>query len=204
MELQTTENRILMERARNALQGKWGLAIGAALLFVLITVVAQEIPKIGGLISFIIGGPLSIGLYIFSLSISRNQTAKIEQLFEGFQIFLNAVITYFLLAVFVILWMLLLIVPGIIAAYSYAMTFLIIADNPTLKPLEAISKSKEMMRGYKWKLFCLHFRFIGWFLLCLLTLGIGFFWFIPYISVSTAKFYDDIKDNTEIKTIEAV
>jgi len=202
--LQKTENRILMEQARYALQGKWGMAAGAAFVYILITLVTQEIPKIGEISSFIIGGPLSIGFNIFALAISRNQTAKIEQIFEGFQNFINAVITYLLLVIFILLWMLLLIVPGIIAAYAYSMTFLILADDPTIQPLEAIRKSKEMMRGNKWKLACLHFRFIGWLLLCLCTLGIGFFWFIPYFSVSTAKFYDDIRENTELQTIEAV
>ena len=62
--------------------------------------------------------------------------------------------------------------------------------------MDAIDKSKKMMDGYKWKYFCLVLRFLGWALLCILTLGIGFLWLIPYMQVSMAKFYDDVKANT--------
>jgi len=61
--------------------------------------------------------------------------------------------------------------------------------------LEAIDKSKEMMDSYKWKLFCLGLRFVGWIFLCILTLGIGFLWFMPWAYVTMTKFYDDIKKN---------
>ena len=90
--------------------------------------------------------------------------------------------------------MLLLIVPGIIAAYSYSMTFYILAEDKSISALDAIRKSKEIMKGNKWKLLCLSFRFFGWMLLAILTLGIGFIWLIPYMSVSFATFYDDIKN----------
>ena len=200
----TTENRILMERARQALQGKWALAAGAAFLYLVIIGVIQQIPKVGMIISLVISGSLAIGFNSFCLAISRNQNAKIEQLFEGFQNFVNALIAYLLVLVFTVLWLLLLIVPGIIASLSYAMTFFILADDPTIAPLDAIRKSKVMMQGNKWKLACLSFRFIGWMFLCLLTLGIGFLWLFPYMSVSIAQFYDDIKVNSETKTIEAM
>jgi uncharacterized membrane protein len=99
------------------------------------------------------------------------------------------------MVLFIVLWLLLLIIPGIIAAISYSMTFYILADDKSIKPMEAIDKSKKMMDGYKWKYFFLCLRFFGWALLCILTLGIGFLWLIPYINVSIAKFYDDVKEN---------
>ncbi|MBV1888515.1 MAG: DUF975 family protein, partial [Urechidicola sp.] len=86
-------------------------------------------------------------------------------------------------------------IPGIIAALSYSMTFFIIADDESIKPMDAIDESKRMMDGHKWKLFEMYIRFFGWSVLCLLTLGIGFLWFIPYMHVSLAKFYDDLKKN---------
>jgi uncharacterized membrane protein len=106
--------------------------------------------------------------------------------------------------VFIILWMLLLIIPGIIAALSYSMTFYIIADDETMDAMEAIDKSKAMMDGYKWKYFCLALRFVGWALLCLLTLGIGFFWLMPYMQVTNAKFYEDVKANYMSQQAEPV
>lgn len=201
MALSTTENRILMSRAREALKGNWGIAAGAALLVVVISSIAQAIPKIGLVLSLIISGPVSIGLYIFSFTIARYQKAKIEQIFEGFESFKNGVIAYLLMFVFTILWTLLLIIPGIIAAYSYSLTFLILAEDKSIEPLAAITKSKEMMQGNKWKLAFLQFRFIGWALLCILTLGIGFFWFIPYMTVSMVEFYNDIKAS-EVPALE--
>jgi uncharacterized membrane protein len=88
--------------------------------------------------------------------------------------------------------MILLIVPGIIAALGYAMTFYILADDPLLKAQDAMKKSKTMMNGYKLKLFYMGLRFFLLGILCILTLGIGFLWLIPFIHTSMAKFYDDI------------
>jgi uncharacterized membrane protein len=96
---------------------------------------------------------------------------------------------------YIFLWLLLLIVPGIITALSYAMVFYILADNPTLKPQDILEQSKQMMNGYKWKLFYLLLRFFLLALLCVLTLGIGFLWLIPYVNITIAKFYDDVKNN---------
>jgi uncharacterized membrane protein len=158
------------------------------------------IPVVGWIISILIGGPMSIGIAIFTLSFSRKQDAQLAQIFEGFQNFRVGLAAYLLIAIFVILWMLLLIVPGIFAALSYSMTYFIIADNNSIGSLDAITKSKEMMRGNKWKLFCLGFRFFGWGLLSILTFGIGFLWLYPYMMVSFAQFYDDIKrQETAIK-----
>jgi uncharacterized membrane protein len=96
---------------------------------------------------------------------------------------------------YIFLWSLLLVIPGIIAALSYSMTFYIIADDPSIKPQDALKKSKAMMNGYKEKLFYLYLRFILLAMLCILTLGIGFLWLIPYIHITMAKFYDDINGN---------
>lgn len=194
-----TENRILMTQARESLKGKWGLAVGTFLVYMLIMIAIQLIPIAGIIISILISGPMAIGLAIFALSISRKQDAKLSQIFDGFQKFSVGLGAYILLIIFVILWMLLLIVPGIIAALSYSQTFYIIAENDSIGSLEAITKSKEMMRGKKWKLFCLGFRFLGWALLSVLSLGIGLLWLMPYMTVSFAKFYDDIKGQVTVE-----
>ena len=187
-----TENRDLMTQARDTLRGKWGLAIGTTVVYWIISMAPNFVPFFGGIISFVITGPLMLGFCIFFLSLSRNQDATLSQLFEGFSRFGTAFCAYLLQTIFVFLWMLLLIIPGIIAALSYAMTYYIISDNESIGALDAITASKEMMRGNKWKLFCLGLRFIGWSLLCLLTLGIGYLWLTPYMATSFAKFYDDI------------
>ena len=198
MVLSTTENKILMTRARESLKGQWGLAIGTFFLFFLIVAGVQAIPLIGSLIMLFIYGSMAIGIGGFSLSLSRNQKTKTSEIFDGFQKFGVGLGAYFLTTIFIFLWMILLIIPGFIASLSYSMTFFIIADNDSIGALEAIRKSKEMMKGNKWKLFCLWFRFSGWLILCILSLGIGFLWIMPYMGISFAKFYDDLK-NSEFK-----
>jgi len=189
-----TENAILMKMARESLKGKWGLAIGVSVIYFLLVAGGQMIPRVGWIGSLLITGPMILGLTVFFLALSRNQDAKLEQIFEGFNNFGNSLAAYLLISIFVFLWALLLIVPGIIAALSYAMVFYIMADDKSIGATEAIDRSKKMMDGYKWKLFCLKFRFLGWALLCVLTFGIGFLWLAPYVDTSMAKFYDDIKD----------
>ncbi len=191
--LSQTENKDLMTQAREALKGRWGLAIGVTVIYYLIVFAVQMIPKAGGLLSIVIGAPLAVGIAVFSLSIARKQEARISQLFEPIKKFWTCLGTYLLAMIFILLWMLLLIIPGIMASFSYAMIYFILAEDDEIGPLEAITKSKEMMRGNRWKLFCLGLRFIGWGLLCLLTLGIGFLWLIPYFYVACAQFYDDLK-----------
>lgn len=241
----TTPNRDLMRMARESLKGRWGLAVGATVIYVAVislfvglqisielppTIRAQqlqmqaivaaqqshqaltsipplkiELPlgsKITSyglqLIIYIIVGPLAVGLCLFFLKIASRSVAKATDIFKGFAIFWRAVGAYFLMLIFVLLWAILLIIPGIIAAYSYSMTFFILADDPTLGPLQAIRLSKAMMKGKRWRLFCLQFRFIGWFLLSLLTCDIGFLWLIPYIKTAEANFYLDVKNRASI------
>ncbi|MFZ3169198.1 MAG: DUF975 family protein [Candidatus Methanoperedens sp.] len=190
-----TENAELMKMARESLKGKWGLAIGTFIVYILIVVGIQIIPLIGQIAGLLISGPMAVGIATFYLSMSRNKEARLEQIFEGFNNFGTSLVAYIIMLLFIFLWMLLLIIPGIIAALSYSMTFYILADNKSIGAMEAIDKSKKMMDGHKWKYFCLGLRFLGWALLCILTLGIGFLWLFPYMQVSMAKFYDDVKGN---------
>jgi uncharacterized membrane protein len=195
--LARTENRDVMLQAREALRGRWGLAIGANLIYCVIVMGLQSIPKVGSGLGIIVGAPMLVGISGFYLSLARKQDAQLVQIFDGIKRFWTCLGAYLLMAVFVLLWMLLLIVPGIIAALSYSMTCYIIAENESIGPLEAITKSKEMMKGNKWKFFCLGLRFLGWNLLCILTLGIGFLWLLPYMGVAFARFYDDLKPVAE-------
>lgn len=90
-------------------------------------------------------------------------------------------------------WSLLFIIPGIVKAFSYAMTPFILDEYPELTPVEAIHRSRMMMRGHKFDLFWLYLSFIGWVFLCLLTAGIGFLWLAPYIQTAEAAFYEEVK-----------
>ena len=94
---------------------------------------------------------------------------------------------------FTILWSLLLVIPGIIKSYSYAMTSFILKGEPEMKNNAAIEKSMAMMEGNKMKLFMLDLSFIGWAILCIFTLGIGLLFLQPYVAISRAAFYEDLK-----------
>lgn len=188
-----TENGSLMILARESLRGKWGQAIGTYLVYSLIMGSFGAWPKEGGVIGLLIAGPMMLGAAIYSLAISRGEESRLEMIFDGFRDFGNALGAYLLMILYIILWLLLLIVPGIIAALSYSMVFYIFADDRSIKPAELLRRSKKMMYGHKEKLFYLYLRFLLLALLCILTLGIGFLWLIPYVHVTMAKFYEDIR-----------
>ena len=104
----------------------------------------------------------------------------------------------FLMSVFVFLWSLLFVIPGIIKAFSYAMTPYILEEHPELTANEAIDHSRAMMKGHKFDLFWLYLSFIGWGILCIFTLGIGLLWLVPYMQTSVAAFYEDVKADYEV------
>ena len=195
-----TPNRDLMISARESLRNNWGLAIGVTIVILAIQTALSlfgKIPLIGlvfSIGSLLISGALSLGVATFWLSLSRTGYGTMNQAFSGFSRFGVTFVTYLLATIFVLLWMLLLIVPGIIASIRYSQIWFVLADNPQMDALDAINRSKQLMRGNKWKYFCLQWRFFGWGLLCLLTLGIGFLWLAPYIAMSQAKFYDDLTE----------
>jgi len=143
---------------------------------------------------------INFGVVQFYLDFTRKKTAEITQLFTPLKngnTVLRVFGANFMIGLFTFLWALLLIVPGIIAAYSYAMTFYIMADEPKLPVMEAISKSKAMMDGRKAQLFWLQLRFTGWHILAVMTFFVGYLWLMPYINVATANFYDTIKADYE-------
>ena len=81
----------------------------------------------------------------------------------------------------------------------YAMTAFVLRDNPEMKNNEAIELSMKMMDGHRMDLLWLYVTFIGWGILCILSLGIGYFWLAPYMQSSMAQFYEDVKADYEPK-----
>lgn len=190
------DNVELRMDARKQLRGKWGIAI--LLCFVLFIVSGlSAIPYIGVIINLLLSGVLILGLVSCFMKIVREETFRIENLFDGFKNFGSAFLLQILIELFTFLWSILLLIPGVIARYRYYMAFYILNDNPEIGAMAALNASKKIMRGFKWKLFCLHLSFIGWGLLCILSLGIGFLWLIPYINASVANFYQNLKEAIE-------
>ena len=145
-----------------------------------------------GLATIVISGPVMIALIMIIQKVFRWRRPQIEYLFDGFKDFGNTFILYLLQSVYVFLWSLLFFIPGIVKAYSYSMAFYIYNDNKFLSADEAITKSRQIMDGHKWELFCLHLSYIGWELLSIFTCGILMFWIQPKIEMATYLFYLNI------------
>jgi len=199
-----TANRELMFQARESLKNRWGLAVGGNVIYLILIALIQMVPRIGWIAYLILGGPLLLGWSVFFLSFSRNQDAQIAQLFDGFNRFVNGLVAYLLMTLFIILWTLLFIIPGIVAYLSYAQTFFILAENPQLEGRDALRRSKTLMKGNRLKLFFLFWRFFGWFLLGVLSLGIGFLWIMPYLATTLGRFYDDLQLQNKPLSLEPV
>jgi uncharacterized membrane protein len=178
----------------NIFDGKWMMALLAALAVSLIIGVCSAIPVAGSIGAFIISGPLMLGLSGYFIQLSRGEEAKIENVFDSFSDhFVQSLLLYLMTTIFTFLWSLLFVIPGIVKAYAYSMAFYIKRDNPTYDWKQCLDESQRIMNGNKWNLFCLQFSFIGWEIVCILTGGIGYLWLAPYMSAANANFYESIK-----------
>ena len=144
------------------------------------------------IILFVIGGPISLGYAKFNLNLVDGNSPQFSDLFSQFSRLGEGLVMQLLRSLLIFLWALLFVIPGIIATYRYAMAPYILYENPGMSAYEAIQRSKELMEGNKWRLFCLSFSFIGWRILAIFTLGIGLLWVIPYEEAAYAAFYREI------------
>ncbi len=187
------DNNEIRARAREYLTGKWGVLAWIVFIYSILSGVLGYIPGVGILASLLINGPMTLSLALIFLRVTRGEEIKIEMLFEGFNNFARSFLTALLMIIFVFLWTLLLIVPGIIASLAYSMSFFILAENPEISAIDALKQSKAMMSGHKTELMMLYVSFLGWCLLGVLTFGIAFFWINSYIQTSMAIFYQELK-----------
>ena len=144
------------------------------------------------ILALVIGGAIILGMSTFFLNLVNRREARFGDLFSQFHRLWAGICMMFLQSFFIMLWTLLLIVPGIVAGYRYAMMPYLMAEFPELTARQAMAESKRLMDGNKWRLFCLHLSFIGWALLSALTLFIGDLWLTPYRMASEAAFYMEI------------
>lgn len=181
--------RELKTLARESLKDNWGIAIGAMLLYMLVTYILGAT----GIGSFFLGFIVA-GYYAVNLNLIRTKTAKIEDLFSGCKNFVTNFVAYLLMQVFIALWSLLFLIPGIVKSYSYAMTMYILNDHPEMSASEAITESRKMMNGHKAELFVLHLSFLGWIILSSFTFGILLLYVMPYMQATSAAFYEKLKE----------
>ena len=150
---------------------------------------------------FCVGGifviaPVTLGYTYASYQLLAGSDNRITgNIFRnGFKHYFRNVWGMFLMALFINLWSLLLIVPGIIKMYAYSLTPYILIDNPELSANQAINLSCRMMKGHKFDLFFLHLSFIGWGILSLFTAGVGMLWLMPYMMTTQAAFYEEVRN----------
>lgn len=159
------------------------------------------------IVMFCLGSIVNVGYSKFNVDLLSTGRASIGSLFSYFKHWKSAILSNVLVTVYVFLWSLLCVIPGIVASYKYAMVPYIVADDPTISAQDAVDKSAAMMNGHKIELFGLQLSFIGWHLLAILSCGIGYIWLTPYINASVAEFYRTVsgkKYYTATETAEAV
>jgi uncharacterized membrane protein len=198
--------------ARASLRGNWAPAVLASLALLFLAVLLSVPTELflyanlgpalffglqagSLLISTFLVVPLGVGYAVACLMLyETNDDRLCENTFKtAFSRYWHKVGGMFLMSLKVWLWSLLLVIPGIIMAYAYAMTPYILEEHPEIGAWEASRVSQKMMRGHKFRLFRLYLSFIGWALLCVLTLGVGFLWLLLYMQMSQAAFYSDLK-----------
>ena len=183
----------LMRKGRALLEPHWLLAIGVCLVYGLAVALPAELNSYGEMISFLLAGPLQLGLCFFFLNLVRGGETRFELLFEGFKPLVTVLLCYGIITMFTLIGLVLLIVPGIIVALGLSMTYFIIADDPEISFQSALEQSWKLTDGNKMELLELNLRFIPWYLLGLLCLIVGVFAVIPWHNSTLALYYEDLK-----------
>ena len=187
----------LRRRAREQLGGNIFATGWLSLLLVLLLV--DLITSAGSVVFFgalILAGPLAYGMTLVSLKLARRKDGNVDfgDLFKGFSDdFLNTFLLGLMRGIFLLLWSLLFIIPGIVKSYSYSMAFYIQNDAPDKDWNTCITESRKMMNGHKWQLFVLDLSFIGWFIVGYLCCGIGLLWVAPYYTQARTNFYEQLR-----------
>ena len=187
------DNKTIRANARAQLGGNlfsnyWLMMLVVGVIYGVITGFASSI--IPGAI-LIIGGPLSYG--IARVSVNRacgNEKVDIMDLFKGFtENFVGSLLLGIMQTLFITLWTMLFVIPGIVKSYSYSMAFFIQQDDPSKDWKTCIEESKTMMYGYRWQLFCNDVVMYLWALVGACACGIGVLFVLPYQYMTHANFY---------------
>ncbi len=145
------------------------------------------------IVSIFIFGPLAVGSVKFFLKSAQGESS-LGNIWSGFKTnYLHVVWTLFKRDLFVALWSLLFLIPGIIKSYQYVMVEYILADNPDISSHDALVQSREMMKGNKWRFFVLQLSFLGWLALGALACGLGTVFVTPYMQATYVQFYLSVK-----------
>ena len=171
-------------------QGEWSYATSNPIVFLPIIFFSLIFMLIAIAIFVFLFSPLEMGARKFYIEYLKNNVNLSEIAFPfKSKSYLNIVKVLFITRLFIFLWSLLLIIPGIIKAYQYKFVSYILAENPELSASEALDISTEMTRGHKMDLFVMDLSFLGWYILGAICFGVGVFFVNPYRDTSFAMLY---------------
>lgn len=174
-------------------ESKWLYAVLAVFICDAIIGAAGTVGVVFG--SLIVMGPMSYGLSKMFLKASRDhEQMRLEDLFSGFRDdFGGTLLIGLMSSLFVFLWSLLFLIPGIVMSYAYSQAYYIKADHPEYDWRQCLSESKAMMQGHKWELFVLDLSFIGWIIVGSFCFGVGVFWVDAWQNAARAEFYRNLR-----------
>lgn len=184
----------LMRKARTLLEPHWILAIGVCLVCGLMVTLPTELNRYGEMVSFLLAGPLQLGLCFFFLNLIKGKETRFKLLSEGFKPLVTVLLSYAIITVLTVVGMILLVIPGIIVALGFSMTYYIIAEDPEISFQAALEQSWKLTDGYKMELLELNLRFIPWYILGVLCLIVGVLAVIPWHNTALALYYEDLKE----------
>ncbi len=187
----------LMRKARTLLEPHWILAIGVCLANAVMVAAPAELDSYGEIVSLLLAGPLQLGLCFFFLNLVKGKETRFELLFEGFKPLLTVLLAYAIITALTVIGLILLIVPGIVVALGFSMTYYVIAEDPEISFQTALEQSWKLTDGYKMELLELNLRFIPWYLLGLLCFIVGVFAVVPWHNTTLTLYYQYLKENAE-------
>ncbi|MBR1687715.1 MAG: DUF975 family protein [Prevotella sp.] len=204
-------------RAIENLTGNWDTAAIVTLVYFLIIIIPTKIlektSENMGNIWLLIALPIGWGFTVMFLSFIRGEELQIGKMFlcfirgeelqtgkmfDGIKSYGRIFRAYLAMCIAIFIGSILLVVPGIIAWLMFSQVPYVLKDDPKIGIFDALQKSAKMMDGHKTDLFLLIFSFIGWFLLSILTAGIGFLFLSPYYETTCAHFYEDLKAEKKV------
>ena len=136
--------------------------------------------------------PISVGYSLYVLNFVRGKEFKIEDLFSKIKYILPIWAIVIIIDIFTSIGFIFLIIPGIIISLMFAMSSYVMADSD-IKVDKVLKDSADLMKGHKWDYFVFSLSFIGWILLCVITIGIALVYVEPYILVAEALYYEELK-----------
>ena len=190
-------NSQIRQEALSLMKGNWGTAV---CITIIASVISYACSAIYYIPAIFVSYPLSVGIMMAYLHHVRGtQKLSIEAMFSTFnaQYYWKSVGLMLLTNIYIFLWLLLFIVPGIIKGVAYTFAPYILADNPELTADEAIEQSMKMTDGHKMNLFLIGLGMFGLFLLSGILLFIPALWITPYYQAVIAKYYEEVKCNNE-------